>query len=74
MIYYFDPAISYKTFKKVMDKFPDSGPTPANIDKILWQMLRDRKINIAIDTKAVDDPVVFTLKRIPSKATLLRNK
>ncbi len=68
-IYFFSPKISYKTFKAVCDKFPDSGPTPKNIDKMLWKMLRERQINIGL--RDSDDPIFITLKPIPKDATLL---
>ena len=44
-IYLLSPEIKWKTFKLLQDKLvKDSGPTPIHGDKILWQMLRDKKI------------------------------
>ena len=70
--YYFSPNISYKAFKAICNKLPDTGPTPKNIDKILWQMLKERKINIGIDNS--DDPLFITRKLIPKSAGLIGDK
>ena len=73
-IYYFHPKIKYATFKKVNDRlYKGSGSDiqPMHIDKIIWELLRDRKINILVDTKN-DDPVHFSLKPIPKNAKLLK--
>lgn len=44
-LYLLDSKIKWKTFKMLQDKLvKDSGPTPANADKMVWQMLRDKKI------------------------------
>lgn len=44
--YLLDHRISWKTFKLLHDRFvqPDGGPEPVHMDKVLWQMLRDRQI------------------------------
>mgnify|MGYP001614494389 CR=1 FL=1 len=63
--YWLSPKISYKSWKAICDKFPDSGPKPKEVDKILWEMLRDRKINICLDNS--DDPIQKTLKPINNK-------
>jgi len=68
---WFAPNISYKAFKAVCDKFPDSGPSPLHIDKMLWRILRERKINIGL--RDSDDPIFISLKPIPQKATLITN-
>ena len=68
--YWFDPKIDYKTFKKVCDKFPDTGPTPKEGDRVLWEMLRDRQINIGLQNG--DDPIFITLKEIPKNATIIK--
>ncbi|KKR45483.1 MAG: hypothetical protein UT82_C0028G0015 [Parcubacteria group bacterium GW2011_GWB1_40_14] len=67
--YYFSPDISYKAFKRVCDKFPDSGIVPLNIDKMLWQMLRERKINIGLRNS--DDPIFISIKPMPKNASLI---
>ena len=74
--YWLDPKISWKTYKLIHDKLavPDSGPTPKNFNKVLWQMLKERKLNIYITDKPIDDDTWFpTIKNIPKKATLLSN-
>ena len=43
-IYLLSPKISWKTFKKLQLNVKDSGPTPKNADKMLWQLLREEKI------------------------------
>jgi len=72
--YWLDPKISYKTYRLIHDKtgVKDSGPVPKNFDKVLWQMLKKRKLNIYITDKLVDDDNWFpTIKNIPKKAVLL---
>ena len=75
MKYYFSPKISYKLFKLVNDKlYKGSGSDiqPKHMDKILWELLRDRKINILVDTKS-DDPIHFSLKSIPKNSKIISN-
>lgn len=44
-LYLISNKIKWNTFKLLQDKLvKDSGPTPKNGDKILWQMLRDKQI------------------------------
>ena len=44
-LYLINPKIKWPAFKKLHDRMVhDLGPTPKNMDKILWEMLRDRKI------------------------------
>ena len=69
MKYYFDSTISFKTFKKVIDTFPDSGPTPKYADRYLWEMLRDGLINIGVEN--TDDPIFVTIKPIPKGAKII---
>ena len=70
--YYLSTNISWKTFKLIMDKFPDSGPSPQHIDEVLWQMLREREINIGLRDSG-EDPIFISLKPIPKGATLITN-
>ena len=73
MKYWFNPQMKWKTFKMLNDKFcHDSGPTPENGDKILWQMLKKRKINIYLDTKRIDDPIIITLKNLPKNSKIIK--
>ena len=67
--YWFSPNISYKAFKAVCDRFPDSGPTPKEGDRVLWQMLKKRKINLGLRNS--DDPIFITTKPIPKGALLI---
>ena len=44
-IYLLSPDISWETFKLLQDKLvKDSGPTPMNADKALWNLLRTKKL------------------------------
>ena len=44
-IYLLSPDISWETFKLLQDKLvKDSGPTPMNADKALWELMREKKI------------------------------
>ena len=69
--YYFSPDISYKAFKRVCDKFPDSGIIPLHLDKMLWKMLRERKINIGL--RNTNDPIFISIKPMPKGASLITN-
>lgn len=71
MRYWLDPKIDYKAWKKICEKFPDSGPTPKEGERVLWEMLRDRQINIFLESS--DDPICITTRPIPKKATLITN-
>jgi len=45
ILYILSSKIKWKTFKILQDKLVrDSGPTPVGVDKILWEMLREKKI------------------------------
>ena len=73
-LFWLSPKISWKTFKILNEKIsPSRGIVPKNGEKILWQMLRDRQINIFIDSKSTEDPIVITLKPIPAQATMIRD-
>jgi hypothetical protein len=69
-IYLFSNKIKYKTFKTVMSKFPAGTIVPENIDRILWELLRDEKIYIFLDTKS-DDPVSISLKMPNGKIAII---
>ena len=66
------PKIKYKTFKK-LDKalYPNIDIIPVKGDKILWQLLRERKLNMYIEMDK-DDPLEITLKNIPVKAKIIK--
>ena len=71
MTYWLNPKISFKTFKLLNKKFyPKPDIIPMNGDKIIWQLLRDRKINIFIKNSA--DPLCLTLLPIPKNAKLIK--
>ena len=55
-IYLLDHKLKWKTFKELQDKLvKDSGPTPMGIDKVLWKMMRDRKIYCWFDKDMPND-------------------
>ncbi len=44
-IYLLDYKLKWKTFKLLRDKLvKQTGPIPERADKILWQMMKDKKI------------------------------
>lgn len=59
------PTISWKVFKKINDLFQDDLVMEHG-DEILWEMLRDRQINmyISTDKKDKDDPMCITVNPI----------
>lgn len=55
-IYVLDHKLKWKTFKALQDKLvKQSGPVPQNIDKILWEMLRDKRIYCWFDSEFKND-------------------
>jgi N-glycosylase/DNA lyase len=65
--YWFSPKMKWRTFKAIQDKIPKTGIYPMHIDKILWQMLRDKQINIIFDASQKDDPIIITTQNPPKK-------
>ncbi len=72
--YWFDPKISWRVFKKINDecmkiylKKVGGDIVVKNFDKIAWQMLRERKINIGINK----DGVFLSLKTPPKNAKII---
>ena len=44
-LYVIDPKIKWSVFKILHSKLvKDSGPTPKNAEKVLWEMLRNKQI------------------------------
>jgi hypothetical protein len=44
-LYLLSPKIKWKTYKLLQKEIvKDRGPVPVHSDKIIWQMLRDKKI------------------------------
>ena len=69
--FWLDPKIDYEVWRTINNNFPDSGPTPQEAERILWEMMRDRQINIYLED--TDDPIVITTNPIPTGATLITN-
>ena len=61
-IYLFSNKIKYRTFKKVMNRFPKGGIEPMHIDQIIWQAIRDKELLVYIDPQEVNDPVILATK------------
>ena len=52
--YLLDSKLPYKIFKRLYDAIPDSGPTPMSMDKILWKLMKEKKIYIWLNPKLND--------------------
>ena len=65
MKYWIDPKISWKAFKELTKPF-QGDIVPKHGDKFLWQMLRDRQINMYLSDLKKDkqDPMIITLEDI----------
>lgn len=71
MTYWLSPQIKFKTFKTLNDKlYPKPDIKPMHADKIIWQLLKDRKINIFIENS--NDPLCLTIKSIPRGAKIIK--
>jgi len=58
-IYLISPEIDYKTFKKLHDKFViETGLQPDEMEKILWEMLRDKQIYCWFSNDCPNDMVI----------------
>jgi hypothetical protein len=69
--YWLHPKIKWKNFKVLNDKlYPNPDIKPMHADRIIWQLLKDRRINICIEDS--DDPVCLTLKNIPKQAVFIK--
>jgi hypothetical protein len=64
--HWLDPQLPWKVFKQIMDRFPDSGIVMVGMDKMLWRMLRERRINLYISGLKKDrgDQVIITINPI----------
>ena len=69
--YWLSPKLSYKNWKLICSKFPGSGPTPVQADKVLWEMLRDRQVNVFLEDS--DDPIHITTEQFPKNALIIKN-
>jgi hypothetical protein len=73
MKYWFSPKIKYKTFKLINNKLSPQDIAPKNYEKIMWELLRDRKLNGYVDDKSKKDAVFFTKKEIPKNAKIINS-
>ena len=63
--------ISFETFKLLNKKFyPKPDIVPLHADRIIWGLLKERKINIYLEDS--DDPICLTLKNPPPKAVFIK--
>ena len=60
------PDIGWRKFKRIQDlvnkMVHEQGPYPMHIDKVLWEMLKARQINIYLDLRQKSDPLIITTK------------
>ncbi len=54
-----------------MDKYAQDGITPVHLDKILWQMNRDRQIYVWIDDSG--DPICIGTKLPKGEIKIIKN-
>lgn len=55
-IYLLDPKLKWKTFKLLQDKLaPLEGVVPVHFDKIVWQLMKDRRIYCWFDPNVKRD-------------------
>jgi len=73
MKHWISTDIKYKTFKLLNDKLSPQDLVPKNYTKMMWEMIRDRKINCYIDDMSKEDAIFFTLKDIPEDASLIKS-
>lgn len=71
-IYLFSPTLTYKTFYKIWNKFPNGDLVPTMFIKAkpIWEMVRDKQMYLYLDPLEKDDPVIFALK-LPKRDILL---
>lgn len=73
MKYWLHPKMSWKVFKKLNKPFQGSI-VPEHGDRILWEMLRDRQINMYFNDKPKNkkDPIIITIHNI-SGGKIIKN-
>ena len=60
--YLLEQKLSWLTFKKIWNAFSSGGIVPKNMSRMIWELMRDRKIYIYIDPSQKDDPICISLK------------
>lgn len=70
-IYILDYRLKWETFKKLYDAVQDSGPSPMELPKVLWKMMRKRTIIIGVDT-GINDFIFWTAKP-PKGLRIIKN-
>jgi hypothetical protein len=72
MIYLLHPSLPWKAFKKINDAInkinKETGPYPKHLDKVLWQMLKEKKIYLWIE----NDQMIISLKPPKGKARMIK--
>ena len=69
-IYLIDRKIKWETFKLLQDKLvKDSGPTPKHGDKMLWKMIKEKKIYAWFDPFIKGDMLIGL--EIPKRKIIL---
>lgn len=72
MKFWIHPDIKWKRFKELNKPFR-GDIYPIHGDKMLWQMVRERRINMYLSDLKRDknDPMVLTLASLPKNAKFL---
>ena len=71
--YLLEQKLSWKTFRAIWDSFPSGGIVPKNMSRMIWGLMRDKKIYISIDPSQADDPLCISLKPPKRKYKLIKN-
>jgi len=71
-VYLLSPTISFKTFKLLQKKLvKESGPVPVEGDRMLWELLRDKKLYCYFTNKLPED-MAISLKLPKSKIIIIQ--
>lgn len=61
----FAPTIRWRDFKKIHSAGQDSGPTPVNFDRVLWELIKDLKVYCYLDPEKSDDEAFIIALELP---------
>ena len=71
MTTYFSPEMKWQTFKKLYDASmgDDTGPIPMHMDRVLWFLLREKKVYIGYSPRLKD--LFVSVKKPKGKITVI---
>ena len=69
--YILSPNLKWSTFKTLYYAIPDDGPTPMQLPKVLWNLMRERRIIIGLNTEIND--FIFWTKNPPKGLKVITN-